>query len=180
MRGKLSLCLGALLLLFAASLHPVYRISVDGQPVPGFFSPAQLRAAETAARDTAEELSRGEAALPEARLRYTLRLRPADGEPAVLTDALLRAVDGIAVTDSVRVNGVPLGTVEDGNEMLELLRREIRSGMPEGAAVGNLGGRLQVFPVYSRPELAEDKEEMVRRITALAPVFYLDRQGKLV
>lgn len=180
MRVKLSLCLGALFLLFASSLHPVYRITVAGQPIPGGFSPVQLRAAEAAARDTAEELLCGEAALPEAQARYTLRLRPADGELAVLTDALLRAVDGVAVTDSVRVNGVPLGTVADGNEMLELLRRQIRSGMPEGAAVGNLGGRLQVFPVYSRPELADGSEEMVGRITALAPVFYLDKQGKLV
>lgn len=180
MRGKLSLCLGMLLLLFVSSLHPVYRITVADRPIPGSFSPAQLRAAEAAARDAAEELSRGEAALPEARIRHTLRLRPADGEIAVLTDALLRAVDGVAVTAGVRVNGVPLGTVEDGTGMLELLRGQIRSEMPEGAAVGNLGGRLQVFPVYSRLELAESNEEMIRRITALAPVFYLDKMGKLV
>ena len=102
------------------------------------------------------------------------------GEIAVLTDALLRAVDGVAVTAGVRVNGVPVGTVEDGTGMLELLRGQIRGEMPEGAAVGNLGGRLQVFPVYSRLELAESNEEMIRRITALAPVFYLDKMGKLV
>ena len=170
----------ALLLLGAVHLRPVCRVTVDGQPLEGFYAPGQLRAATEAARETAEELLAAETELPVLHAAYRLHLHPADGSTEALTDALLRMTPGVTVADSVRVNGIPLGTVADGSAMLEQLRDTIRSDMPDGAAVGNLGGRLQVFPVYSRAGHECGSWDMILNIMSLAPVFYLDGQGRLV
>ena len=167
-------------LFFTTYLQPVYRVTAGGERVPGLYSPAALREGINTARAAAEELSDSPAALPTIETRKLLRITPAQGLASTLSDALLRKTDTAVCADSVAVNGVPLGAVADGAALLESLRAEIRDGMPAGAAVGNLGGTLQIRPVYTRPDRVFSEADMLARISLLAPVFYLDSQGKVV
>ena len=170
----------AILLLFAVHLHPVCLVTVDGQRVEGCYSPSRVRDALRCAEAAAEELTTGESVLPPLRRSFRLRLRAPDGSAAPLTDALLQATEGVTQADGVSVNGQALGTVADGQAMLAQLQAAIRRDMPETAAVGNLSGRLAIHPVYTRAGCESGSWDMILRITALAPVFYLDSLGKLV
>lgn len=169
----------ALLLLFAAHLRPCCRVSVEGERLTGRYSLTQVRAACEAASQAAEELLPGEAILPRPRTALRLSLRCPDGETAALTDALLRRVEGVTEADMVRVNGGSLGTVADGSALLEELRETIRSGMPAGAVVGKLSGRLQIHPVYTREGFPRESADMLASILEAAPAFYVDGSGKL-
>lgn len=170
----------ALLLLAAVHFRPVYRVSVEGECVAGLFSRAQIREAGRTAREAAEELAVGEAVLSEPKASLRLGLRCPDGDTETLVDALLRTEKAIRSGDAVRINGIELGTVADGEELLEQLRQTIRSGTPSGASVGRLGGVLEIVPVYTRADLLSENEDVLARILAMAPVFYLDSGGKLV
>lgn len=167
-------------LFFAAFLQPVYRVTAGGERVPGLYSPAALREGLSAARAAAEELSDTPAALPRVETRKLLRLTPGRGLASTLSDALLQRTGSAVCADGVALNGVPLGAVADGAALLESLRAQIRDGMPAGAAVGNLGGTLQIRPVYTRPDRVFSETDMLARISLLAPVFYLDSEGKVV
>lgn len=167
-------------LFFTTYLQPVYRVTAGGERVPGLYSPIALREGLSAARAAAEELSDSPAALPRIETRKLLRLTPALGLASTLSDALLQKMETAVCADGVALNGVPLGAVADGDALLESLRASIRDGMPAGAAVGNLGGTLKIRPVYTRPDLVTSETDMLARISLLAPVFYLDSEGKVV
>ncbi len=169
-----------LLLLPAVHLHPAYRVRVEGMPLPGLYSAAQLRQGQEAARAAAEELLPGPASLPKPSRSLRLCFSHGSGSPALLSDALLLATEGVALEAGVSVNGIFLGTAADGSALLEQLRETIRRDMPEGAAVGNLGGQLRIRPVYTRPGHELGNWDLILRITDLAPVFYLDREGRLL
>ena len=169
----------ALLLLFAVHLRPGYRVSVGEERLAGYYSRAQIRSAFEAAAQAAEELTPEEAALPRPHASLRLGLRRPVGETAALSDALLRTLRGVTEADAVCVNGDTLGTVPDGAALLEALRESIRSGMPAGAMVGNLSGRLQIRPVYTREGFPLENTDMLASILSAAPVFYVDSSGKL-
>ena len=168
-----------LALLVLSHLRPGYRVSVADEPLPGSFSLRQVAACTTLARETAEEiLGQGDGmAEPERRLRLSLR-RP-DGDEALLTDALLRSAEGISVAEEVRVNGVRLGTVEDGLRLTRALERSIRGQMPHAAVSGSISGRLELRRVYTRAGANTPDSDMVLLITGMAPVVYLDAEGRL-
>ena len=161
----------ALLLLFAVHLHPAYALRVEGERLDGLYSGAQIRQAREAALEAAEEILDGKAALPALRTSFRLRIRRPDGETAALTDALLRATDAVSSADAVWINGSALGCVEDGKSLLALLRQTIRGDMPAEAAVGKLGGKLQIHGVYTHAGAERGEAEMLTEILAAAPVF---------
>ena len=168
-----------LTLTVAAHLRPVYRVTVAGKTLPGLYSPLPTTRCVSLARETAEELLAGGAKEPELGLRLRLTLRRADGNEALLTDALLRATEGIAVSDQVSVNGTCLGTVEDGYRLCEELRRSIRMQMPLAAVSGNISGKLELRRVYTRAGKDTPNSDMILLITGMAPVVYVDANGKL-
>lgn len=178
-RRRLRLAVLGLALLLLSNLRPACRVSVSGQALPGLFSPRQLRAAVALARETAEELLDESDALTEPERRFCLTLRRPDGDPARLTDALLRSLEGLAVAEEVRVNGVRLGTVEDGLRLTRTLERSIRGQMPHAAVSGSISGRLELRRVYTRLGRNTPDADMVLLITGMAPVVYLDAQGRL-
>ncbi|MBR1456937.1 MAG: hypothetical protein IJ594_07235, partial [Oscillospiraceae bacterium] len=100
-------------------------------------------------------------------------------DAAALTDALLRACPGLTLADGVFVNGVRLGTVEDGAVLRERLRASILGQMPNAAVSGNISGELQIRPVYSRAGHETNYDDMVLLISGMAPVIYLDADGRL-
>lgn len=177
-RRALILLLG-LALLLAANLRPTCAVTVAGETLPGRYGLRQTERCEAIARETAEEILGQEALLPEPALRVGLSLRRADGEDAVLTDALLRAVPGVAVAEEVRVNGVRLGTVADGQALVRALERSIRGQMPLAAVSYSLSGRLELSRVYTRSGKCTPDSDMILLITGMAPVVYVDADGKL-
>lgn len=180
MRSKLCFLILAVLFLFVVHLHPAYRVTVDGERLPGLYSSSQLRAGLSAARAAADEIVPNEAALPAVRVKQRFRLRPADGDSKALADALLRQTPGVVSADGVWLNGVSIGSVEKGSALLEQLYHLIREGCPAGARVGNLSGSLRIREVYSRPGQQIPCESMLSLVTELAPVFYVDGEGRIV
>ena len=170
----------AVLALCLANLRPQCRVWVDGQAMPGFYRPSAVDRCEEAASEAAEEILRGEARMPALRRRYSLRLRPADGDRQTLSDAILLAVLGVRQADEVSVNGQRLGNVADGELLCERLRESIRGQMPGAAVFGNIGGQLSLRRVYTRAGRWRGYDEMIRLVTGAAPVIYVDQSGKLV
>ena len=83
------------------------------------------------------------------------------------------------MAEQVEVNGVRLGTVADGERLLLTLERSIRGQMPLRAVTANLGGRLELQRVYTRSGCDTPDADMVLLITGMAPVVYVDADGKL-
>ncbi len=177
-RRALLAILGLSLLLFS-HLRPVYRVTVRGSPLPGLYSLRQTERCAALARETAEEILGSADTLAQPEKRLLLSLRSPDGDEALLTDALLRSTPGIAVAEEVRVNGVRLGTVADGLVLTRTLERAIRGQMPLAAVSGSISGRLELRRVYTREGGLTPYGDMVLLITGMAPVVYLDAQGKL-
>ena len=97
-----------------------------------------------------------------------------------MTDALILAYPGIVLADGVFVNGVRLGTVESGAVLRERLRASILGQMPNAAVFGNISGDLRIRPIYSRAGHETNYDDMVLLISGMAPVIYVDQNGKLV
>ncbi len=178
-RRRFLLLLLILLLTLSSHLRPSYRVWVAGQALPGRYRSGQLSAALTAARETAQELLGSEDGLPEVQKRLCLSLSLPDGDPAQLTDALLRASPGVTLSDEVWVNGTRLGTVSSGQSLQRALQRSIRDQMPLAAVSGNISGRLEFKRVYTRAGHDTPEKDMLLLITGMAPVVYVDAQGKL-
>lgn len=178
-RVKVLLTVLALGLTLFSHLRPAYRISVQGEELPGRYSLHQAKAGETQAREIAEEILSGAEALPATEKRLCLTLHRADGDPEALTEALLRYTEGIRTAEEVRVNGIRLGTVEDGESLQRALQRSIRGQMPLAAVSGGISGRLELQKVYTREGACTPDSDMVLLITGVAPVIYLDPDGKL-
>ena len=168
-----------LLLLGAAHLRPVYRVTVAGETLPGCYTLRQTEQCAALARETAEEILENSAAMPVLHRSLRLRLGPADGDERLLTDALLRSVRGVTVSDEVIVNGTRLGTVADGFSLCEGLSRSIRWQMPQAAVSGHISGRLELRRVYTRAGRDTPESDMILLITGMAPVIYVDAEGKL-
>ena len=176
---KICLLLVSLLTLFAVHLHPLYRLQVDGAALPGLYSPEEIRRARDIAAAATEELTGGEASAFPLSARLQLSLRPGSGDLAALTDALILSGPEVVLADGVFVNGTRLGTVEDGRMLRELLRQDIINQMPNAAVFGNISGQLEIRPVYSCAGKETNYADMILLISGMAPVIYLDSEGRL-
>ena len=101
------------------------------------------------------------------------------GDAALLTDSLLRAVKGVTVSDEVIVNGIRIGTVADGDYLQAALESYIQNQMPLAAVTGNISGKLELRRVYTRAGEDTPYRDMILLITGMAPVVYVDADGKL-
>ena len=180
MRQKWILLILALLMLPLSHLRLSYRVAVGETSLEGRYAPETLRRCRAVAGEAAEEILKGPAEEPGIRRRACWGLRSPDGDPAELTEALLLEVDGVVLADQVIVNGPCLGTVKESSDLFERLRCSIRDQMPNAAAVGNISGRLQTRRVFAREGSQTNYDDMVLLITGMAPVIYVDRDGKLV
>ncbi len=178
-RRQSLLLLGALLLLLAANLRPVYSVSVAGKTLPGLYARRQTERCAALARETAEEILENAGAVPEPRLRLRPAFSRAEGDEAALTDALLCSTEGVAVSDEVRVNGKRLGTGPDGEALRQALDRSIRGQMPLAAVSGSISGRMEFHRVYTRAGGDTPIRDMILLVTGMAPVVYVDANGKL-
>ncbi len=169
----------ALLFLLCSHLHLSYDVVVDGHSPPSTYTAKQLRRARVVAAEVARELLPSLPPEPTLHCRPRLSLRAPTGDLPLLTDTLLRAYPGIVLADGVFVNGQRLGTVEDGSELYARLRESILGQMPNAAVFGNISGELQISPVYSRAGHETNYDDMVLLICGMAPVIYLDGEGKL-
>ena len=177
---KLVLGSFALLLMLAANVDLCCKVAVNGCQLDGLYAPSAADRSEAVAVNAAEEIVSGPARMPEVSCSYRLSLTPASGDSRVLTGRLLCAATGVKLAQGVFINGVPLGTVEDGSVLYEQLRGYIRNQMPNAAVFGTISGEVQIRPIYSRSNRDTDYDDMVLLITGMAPVIYLDDSGKLV
>ncbi len=177
---KLALSGFALLLLAASNLRLCCRMQAGGRDLEGCYSLRDADRAAEAAAWAAEEILREPSPGPEAERRFCLRFGSPDGDRQALTGALLRSVPGVKLADVAFVNGVRLGIVEDGEELRRRLDRFIGSQMPTAAVSGGISGRLEIRQLYSRSDQAVNYDDMVLLVSGMAPVLYVDENGKLV
>jgi len=169
----------ALVFMLAANLNLCCRVSVNGRMLEGLYSPAQLKRCEEAAAAAAEEILPGHAVGPLIERHYCLSFIPARGGLRPVTDLLLRSYTGVKSEDGVYVNGIFLGVVEDGELLKEKLRGFIENQMPNRAVFGNISGKMEIREVYTRSNRRTNDEDMLLLISGVAPVIYLDAEGRL-
>ena len=179
MGKKAVLLWGALLLLLLCSTRLCCRVSVNGQEQEGLYSLFAVDRAATAAARAADELSPGAPLMPQIRRSYRLSLRAPDGDEQALADTLLQAVPGIKLADVVFVNGLRLGTVEDGEELFRRLQSYIENQQPHAAVSGSISGELRVKKLYTLASPPTNYDDMLLLVTGVAPVIYVDANGRL-
>ena len=64
-------------------------------------------------------------------------------------------------------------------DLRRALQRSIRGQMPLRAVSGSISGELELRSVYTRAGSCTPDSDMVLLITGMAPVIYLDPEGKL-
>lgn len=169
----------ALALFFAVGAHlrPQWDYEIAGERLV----PCGVRAstiAEETAREAAGEILRGAVMPPEVHRRLRLSFRRPKEDARLLSDALLRATEGVVRRDEVRVDGVRLGWVEDGGALREGLRDYIANTLPSWASGGVLTRELSTRPLYTREGYVTDTRDMLLLVTGVAPVFYFDDSGR--
>ena len=65
-------------------------------------------------------------------------------------------------------------------ELYNKLRSFIRNQMPTTAVSGTISGKLSIQRLYSRQGQETNYRDMVLLVSGMAPVIYLDENGKLV
>ena len=169
----------ALVFAVGAHLRPACDYELAGERLALGCSPAAGRKAMAAAEAAAEEILREGAALPTVRRHVRLRLRRPEQEAQVLSDAILRAVPGVAVQQAVYVGGVRVGAVREGEDFPGRLQRYIENTLPTWASGGALGRELVVRAQYGRAGWETEPEDMLLRVTGMVPVLYYDGSGRV-
>ena len=163
-----------------ANMDLCCAVAINGQKLEGLYSPFAADQSMEAAAAAAEEILEVPAVLPELKKSYRLSLYPAEGDARSISDAALRSVSGLRLADGVFVNGVYIGSVDDGEELFLHLRAFILNQMPNAAVFGNISGKATIKKMYSRSSRMTDYDDMVLLISGMAPVIYVDENGKLV
>lgn len=178
MLKKTVLLLASLLFAIAAHLRPCCDCTLDGVRIASGLSPGSARRAELAVRAAADEILRENATLPALQKHTCLRFTRPSEDVRMLTDTLLRASEGIVLRDEVRVDGVRLGWVADGEALREAVQGYITNTLPAWASGGVLSGEPQIRRLYTRDGYLTAPGDMVLLVTGAAPVFYFDQAGR--
>ena len=80
--------------------------------------------------------------------------------------------------DEVRVDGVRLGWVADGEALREAVSRYIADTCPAWASGGVLSRELAIRRLYTRDGYLTPEKDMLLLVTGAAPVFYYDGTGR--
>lgn len=169
----------ALGLMLLTNLHPGCTISVNGEEIRGLYSYRDAKYCQELAELTAEEVLETLAVGPDIKKKWSLSIIPPMGGKIYATDAILSAYPGVKRADGVYVNGVFLGTVQDGEVLKEKTRTFITSQMPNAAVFGSISGDLEISPVYTRKNSFTNYDDMLLLISGMAPVIYTDEYGRL-
>ena len=174
MLKKLALLILALCFSVCSNLHRSCDVELRGQLIAEGCSPEAVRHAERTARLTAEEILTGNAELPELTRHIRYSFFTPSGSCPELSDALLRATPGIAVSSLVCVGSTPMGSVADGEAFIGELRRHILNTMPTWAVCGSLSQELSTVPQYCRAGAELTDDDMIQLVTGRAPVLFSD------
>lgn len=177
-RRKIIMCFAALFLCLAANLNIGWELSLNGRALEGRYSSECIRRSSMAARLAAEEILERRALMPQLQRRLSLSFRPPTEDSSELSHQLLSAVPGLSLSDFVSVNGVTLGCVESGEVLMEKLRGFIHNQMPNAASYGSFSGDISVLPRYTRAGGETPYGDMVLLVSGMAPVMYVDSEGR--
>ena len=178
MLKKSLLLLSALLFSVGANMRPCWEYALPGEsPLPAC-SLGAAALAERAARDAAEEILPGSASPIAATRRLRLRFTRPSRDARALSDALLRAVEGVRLYGEVRVDGRRLGWVADVAALREALSRYIGNTLPTWADGGVLSRELTIRSLYTRERPLTAQRDMLLLITGAAPVYYYNAEGR--
>lgn len=174
MLKKLVLLILALCFSLCSNLHRSCDVELHGQLIAEGCSPEAVRHAEQTALLAAEEILPGNAKLPELTQHIRYSFFPPSGNCIELSDALLRATPGIAVSSLVYVGSTPMGSVADGEVFIEELRSYILNTMPTWAVCGSLSQELSIVSRYCRAGAVLSSDDMIQLVTGRAPVLFSD------
>ncbi len=177
MGRKLLLLTLALVFAAAANMSLCCTVTVEGRELEGVYPLSAVDRGWAAASAAAEEILSGPAGLPELEKSYRLSLRPARGESAGISSAVLESTPGVELNQGVYVNSVYLGSVEQREELLGELRQFITGQLPSWAQWGYLSQELSFREQYGSAGSTTPVEDMVLLISGMAPVMYSDGEG---
>lgn len=177
MGKKLLLLALALVFLVASNLSLCCTVTVDGRELEGIYPLSAVDRGLSAASAAAEEILEGAANMPELNKSYRLSLRPAGGEAAEISSAILDNTHGLELNQAVYISGVYLGSVEQREELLGELRQFITGQLPSWAEHGYLSQELSFKAQYGRSGSTTPVEDMVLLVSGMAPVMYSDGEG---
>ena len=176
-RKKLILIFAALLLAFAAHTRVGWQLKLNGAELEGCFSSRCIRRATVTARLAADEILPGKAVLPRLERSLRLSLRAPSNDVPELSHALLMKTPGLSLNDFVTVNGVCIGSVESGLQLMRELESFVANQMPNAACYGSYSGEIAIEPRYTRAGGETPYSDMVLLVSGMAPVMYLDENG---
>lgn len=174
---KLFLLPLALALAVLSNMSVCCEASVEGEALPGLYSPDALGCAVSAARAAAEEIAVGEAALAAPELRCHLSFAAPDGDAATLCGVLLETSDDVMLTYGVYVDGERLGNTESEAALRARLERFIEGQKPSWAVRGEISGEVEVRREYTRRGYVATTDDMALLISGAAPVLYFNEEG---
>ena len=134
-------CILAAVMFMVCSFRTGCRIIVGGKVLPGIHDLATARRCASAARQTAEEITRTREEAPFT-LIPVLCLQRSDADETALYHTLLEAYEGVEKLYAVSVDGVPIGKLESLWEATRIERE-----FPQRT--------VEVSVIYSYPEAAD-------------------------
>lgn len=178
-RKKLVISFCALLLMLMAHMNVGWQLSLGGSRLEGCYSTDCIRRAELTARLAAEEILPGKALLPKLERRLHFSLKAPSEDVSTLSHAMLLKTPGLCLNDFVLVNGECIGCVEDGDRLRQELKSFVLNQMPNAACSGSYTGDIDIVPRYTRSGKHTPYDNMVLLVSGMAPVVYVDAEGRL-
>lgn len=175
------LCLSgvSVIMLLAASLNPVYSVTISGKTLDGLWSSNAASAAIDTATAAAIEISRGSAALPEYELSLRLSFSSPDGDATELARCLLDECEGVQNAWRVILDGESIGIVSDPSVLMESIEIAIASGARTDAVYAALDREIELEEIYTNSGSETDIMELMQYIRSATQVISVTADGKV-
>ena len=177
---KALLLAAALLFAVCTNLQPCRAVWVDGVRSEKLYGAREIRLGEAAAEAAAEEIVRGEPALPRVRTAPALSFRAPDGTAGELCDLILSHTEGVTRLYSVRAGELCFGTVEDAEKLEEKLRASLYSRMPPTSGRARYSEPIELIPVYGLSGSDTPYRDMAQLVAGAVPAVFTDSDGHIV
>lgn len=163
----------ALMLFLLCNLHVGCAVSINGVPLPEFYSLPVLQRAQRAAWQACNEIAPGEARLPTLEKKWRFSFGKPRGSAVELSHAIMLSTGDVDLLYIINV-GKPLpGRVESGAVLRERLHERAYASMPPGAIECGISSQMTAQRCYTRSDLLCTYGEMLNTLLEASPLFYV-------
>ncbi len=179
-RGRYLALVAALVLVLMVNLNVVYTVSVDGRELEGSFTSEQLKTAQAAANESAEEITREiSTVINTAEREMRLSFSEADGDVDELRRALLGTADGVMQAWYVSVDGDRKGMCPDPTALGEVLMDMLAMRAQPTAISVQFEEEIAMVPVYTYDTKVLSVDALALDIRESTSVISVTAQGDI-